>query len=384
MCLKTIYHNTYGDGSKDITERVDSCRPGYLCANPKIEELDREISCTKLQLKESKSKKERLANRMPTPYYSDQLPTTPRSMSPPTSRGSDTTDGSYHHRRRRSSFKQSYADESPYTPSSPMTIPTKLPRSASMPYGMETPPPTRGRRPIIVEEPAPRYSSDAIPIGADVYEHSSRAVPRRRDSYLSPTYRRSSISPRGYTSAEDEFASERRRRRRELRAEIGPKDVYGTSLPSRPTFSTAATYGDESRSSYSSSPASEPSPAVAAAAKNLRWADELRAEQNARIAGRPKLNRTTTGGGEPKGILKNGGHSRKTSMSDVEDELRRSVEGMGLGGATSSQRVVRDAQDDAYNERLRARLNKFSDTPREFTMGSGRRMSYYPPSTSRY
>ncbi|KAK2602929.1 hypothetical protein N8I77_009426 [Diaporthe amygdali] len=48
-CIKNIYYNVYIDGEEDVTERVNSCRPGHMCSNPIVREFDRKINCTRLQ-----------------------------------------------------------------------------------------------------------------------------------------------------------------------------------------------------------------------------------------------------------------------------------------------------------------------------------------------
>ncbi len=296
----------------------------------------------------------------------------------------------------------------PTTTSSSTSLPIPIKRASTMPYGMETPPerPERGRRPIIVEQLVPRQP--AAPAGpptatVEMVEHGGSRVQRRlsrRDSEFLLPYREHSRSPQGYGSAEDDRERrERRRRRRDARAHAA---VMPASAPSAPD----AIYGSSplSASSYGSSQGSssfappppprraatvEPSAAVAAVKKELRWEDQLRAQQNERISQRPKLGRSVTAApvqAEVKSILKNGNTSPSPSSSKTrrnssaavvsEDELAalyRSVEDMSLlhERESSTQRRAREAEEHdsaAYMDRLR---NRFSMPPRRFTAGAG-------------
>jgi len=395
MCIKTIYHNTYVGGATDITERVDSCVPGYLCANPRVREVDRALNYAKLSLTGRQS-----------PSYTDVRPSSP--LTPPGSRGSDTerrrrtgvyVDGNKYvevrHERspRRHRDRPTLAEPKhfiPRVPEPPAPRPIPIKRASTMPYGMETPP-ERGRRPIIVEErvTTPRHHSDAVPLGpVEVLEHASSG--RRRSSridadLLHPHRRRHSRSPQGYGSAEDEHERrERHRRRRERRAQAV---AMATSVP---TFTNTDVYSSSYGSSYASSPASSPivgqSPAVAAVKKELRWEDQLRAAQNARIRQRPKLSRSATVNagvsGEVKSILKKASRSpvaeprRKASADDELAELYRSVEGMNLheekreSSTERRTRLAEETDSQAYIDRLK---NRFSMPPRRYTAGTGPR-----------
>jgi len=430
MCIKTIYHNQYLDG-EEVTERTETCTPGYLCANPKVREVDRQFNYAR---KSARSSPDRRAK---TYYAEDRHIRQPSPMTPPGSRGSDTErrrlatdvflDGNRlvevrHDRspRRQRSERPVVTDSKvrikpPYAPEppAPRAIPI-MKRASTMPYGMETPPevPMRGRRPIIVEDrvPTPRkISTDAtLAPPAEIYEHATASRlqrrPTRRDSDLLYPTRRRERSPQGYGSAEDDTERrERRRRRREARVEAAG---MATSVP---TFGNTDVYGS-SPSSYGSSAASSPiigpSPAVSAVKKSLRWDDQQRAAQNARIHARPKLSRSATVNagnatqGEVKSILKKGSgstspvvdqkSSRRSSAAFADDELAtlyRSVEELKLqereASAERRARIAEEKDSDAYMDRLR---NRFSMPPRRFTAGQGtrRRTEIWYPDEGRY
>lgn len=102
MCIKTIYHNVYVDGEKDVTERIDACRSGHICSDPIVIEFDRKINCTRQQLSvtpartespssllEDRSRQQNgdyteidqpskwLKGRQPMPYHFDYRPSLP-------------------------------------------------------------------------------------------------------------------------------------------------------------------------------------------------------------------------------------------------------------------------------------------------------------------
>lgn len=394
MCIKTTYHNTYSDGTRDRTERVESCSPGFLCSNPIPDKVYRNFNCTKAELD--------MGFKSYTTDDRRGRPVTPRSISPPGSRGSDTE---RKHRRRTSIYRSDPVTISkPYVPQPPSPIPIQ--RSSTMTYGVASPP-LRGRdTPLIITDPAPRYksSSATIPIGpVEVLEHASpRRRPSRRDSsgvYLSPDLRRHSRSPQGYASAEDERERAERRRRRRENKNISSK--FSSSVPT-------PYINDGFSSSYGSSHTSDlvdPSPAATAVNKKLRWEDTERAKQNARISSRPKLSRSETlrmsaAQGEVKSILKNSnststspaGRTRASSSARDEqmDELYRSMEGLGISEReTSAQRRAREEKemaDQEQKDRLSRRFDlgpdrRFSMPPRSYTMGSGgrrRQEIFYP------
>lgn len=387
MCIKTKYYNTYVDGSVDQTERVDACSAGFLCDYPKTDKVYRTFNCLKSEVPTMQGH---------TSLYDRRgRPPTPRSISPPSSRGSDAD---RKHRRRSSIYLsdpiQIVRDTKPYAPQPPSPIP--FTRSSTMPHRLSSPP-SRGRAPIIIADPAPRYHTSAtIPIGpVEVLEHSSpRRRSSRRDSvYLSPDLgRRSSRSPQGYASAEDEREREdRRRRRREHKTQA---NLYSSSVPTR------YINGDGYASSYDSSIV-DPSPAASAVKKELRWDDIERRRQNDKISSRPKLPRTETlrqskAATEVKSILKNpsvspSGRVRASSKGEVIDDLYRSMEGLGIRDReTSAQRMAREDReraDEAQKNRLSRRFDmpgpdrRFSMPPRSYTMGSGGRRReeiFYP------
>ncbi len=405
MCLKTVYINTYADNAQDVTEKVIPCTPGYMCPNPRVEERYRRIPLTKSQFHANSF------SSLTAPYYApDRNLRPPTPVSPPGSRGSDG--------ERRLSRSNMYVsgmrvvdvsqpDRSPRRRErrvpvvpEPSTRPIPIKRASTMPYGMETPP-ERGRRPIIIEQFAPRHVSSAVPVGpVEIVEHASSRLQRRfsrRDSDFLTPYREHSRSPQGYGSAEDEQERrQRRHRRRDARVQAA---VMPASVP---TFGNTDIYGTSPASSYGSSSAGsafppppqaflEPSAAVAAVKKELRWEDQVRARQNARISQRPKLSRSATGvQGEVKSILKNSPSSSPAAAATHDDELAelyRSVEGMNLQEReASTQRRSREAEekDSAdYIDRLR---NRFSMPQRRFTIGTGakRRSEIWYPEEGRY
>lgn len=433
MCIKTIFHNQYLDG-EEVTERVETCTPGYLCANPKTREVDRKFNYPKMAARSSPDR------RASTYYAEDRHIRPPSPLTRPGSRGSDTErrrkptgfyfDGNKlvevrhdrsprrHRAERPVVLEPKQRVQPPHAPEppAPRAIPI-MKRASTMPYGMETPPevPMRGRRPIIVEErvstPA-RKASDGAPLApVEVVEHATsgrlQRRPTRRDSDLLYPTRRRERSPQGYGSAEDDTERrDRRQRRRQARAQAAG---MATSVP---TFGNTDVYGSSPSSYGSSSPSSPiigPSPAVSAVKKELRWEDQQRAVQNARIDARPKLSRSATANanaatqGEVKSILKNasGGaspvmepqkqqSSRRSSAAFADDELAdlyRSVEEMNLQEReTSSERRSRLAEEKdsaAYMDRLR---NRFSMPPRRFTAGQGvrRRTEIWYPDEGRY
>ncbi len=351
MCIRTIYHNFYADGERDITERVDSCAQGYLCASPRLREVERHMKYPKLPFNPGRQSSSSPAERRLSPtYLADGRPVTPRSISPQGSRGSDAdrapgrsqvyvngrrvVDVRQQQRqdrspRRRESWAVVVEPQRPVpqaAPEPPAPRPIPIKRSSTMPHGLDTPPPERGRRPIIVEEPAPRQPVAAAARGApvEILEHASaprlhrRPSARRPDNaFLTPHYVPRSGSPQGYGSAEDDRERrELRRRRREARAR---EAVLATSAPAfglrdlpfaaaaTSSFASTSSNGSSNRSSYASSPTisasparpaatrlAAESPAVATVKKELRWEDQLRRKQNAIIQSRPKLERSAT------------------------------------------------------------------------------------------
>ncbi|KUI54299.1 hypothetical protein VP1G_01785 [Cytospora mali] len=452
MCIKNIYHNTYIDGERDITERVETCRPGHVCTDPILREFDRKINCTRLQLAGSPGRADSpsasLRDRQPTPYYLDHQ-STPRSGDTDRER----------RRERRGSQQRIYVDGDRVTDYGlrrsnsrvePIPIP-KTRRSSTMPMPVEdgyySEPKRESRsRPIIVESSdRPRRSSSArresatVPLGPfDVLYNYGSGSSRRdqerrtRDSYMEPTrsHRRHSRSPVEVFPQDDTHNPERRRLRR-----ARPTIVDGpapTNIPADALYGSSP-YAGSYPSSYGSHrsedywtrlPTVNPqSPPMGGASKGVRWEDDPRAAQNAKISSRPKLSRsnTITGAGtgpqpnvEVKGILKNSTtatpgapKAAETGSPPAVQPLRRdqledlytSVQNLGVGEReTSTQRAARlekeeeEREEREWQERLRNRFSgrdrraSMDMPPRRFekTSRSGRRTEVFYPDGGRY
>lgn len=353
MCIKTIFHNTYSDGQFDITERVESCTPGYMCANPHVVQYNRDYGCSRQQAKASQAKTDRVPGSPSPRSVSPSSPGSSRAGTSGSGVGSDAAA-----RRTKIRMQDIYVNGTKIATTSSSTAPRPIPikRAATMTYGGMEPPPERGRRPIIVEERVPsraafaNQAGAASPVPVEVLEYSSsprrrrslrhdptilqgvrRSSSRRReegglapsampaggDDFLSPhrlPRHGADRSPQGYGSAEDEQdRTERRRRRRAARERasvmpsslpaFGNTDVFGSSLESSAGVSSASPRFASASTSASSSPSASPaasataasaSPAVSAVKKELRWEDEMRRRQNERINMRPKLSRSQT------------------------------------------------------------------------------------------
>lgn len=410
MCIKNIYHNVYSDGTRDVTEKVDTCRSGYMCSDPAIREFDRKINCTKLQLSGSPGRGvSPLKDRQPTPYYAEY-------------------ESDRERRRRKRSSKGIYVDgdratdygirkKEKHTPTSPgpIAIP-KMRRASTMPTADYYPERREARsRPVVIDNSNRRNSfrqeSAAVPVGpVDVLYNYGSPSRKTRDSYLEPprAHRRSSRSPVEVYATDDE--QERRRRRRSTKATVSPEipggisadAVYGSS-PYGGSYGSSygSTAGNSGHNAWTPLPVvvtNSSSPSGRAGTppvrKELRWEDELRAQQNARISTRPKLSRsaTVTGAGtgavHPQGILKNTGAAAPAVQRDVPEELYSSLRGLGIEEReTSAQRKLRQEreQDREYNDRLR---NRFSMPPRRFAVEkgsrSGRRTEVFYPEEGAY
>lgn len=450
MCIKNIYHNTYIDGGRDITERVDACRSGHMCNDPTVREFDRKLNCTKLQLSGSPGRMDALSSslkdRQPTPYYSEHL-------SSPLSKEAERE----RRREKRASQQRVYIDgdrvidyglRRSNSRAEPIPIP-KPRRSSTMPidegYYSETRRDSRAR-PIIVENgDRPRRSSSArresstMALGPyDVlYNYNSgssrRELEKRRDSYLEPTrsHRRNSRSPVEVFTQDDAPNRERRRLRR-----AKPTIVDGPALTGIPADALygSSPYGGSYPSSYGSHRSddywnrlptvNDQSPPKPSTPKGVRWEDDMRAVQNARISSRPKLGRsnTITGAGtgsnlhgEVKGILKNSNAASPGAAKTAEagsppavqpllrrDEmadLRNSVRSMGIDEReTPAQRQARrereerEREEKDWEDRLRNRFSgrdrraSFDMPPRTFekTSRGGRRTEVFYPGEGRY
>lgn len=350
MCRKTIYYNTYGDGAEDVTERVDTCRPGLMCSRPEVQQYRRSFPFTKLQGRSAPEPASSMADRKPTPYHRPDfhlsvLPPTPRrSKSPSPSRrresgvyvnGSKIAD--VNRRRQSTAARDSHVVDDrftrgrvvvvPHAPEPPAPRPA-IKRSNTMPT-------------FVDQQPTRRLSSREVPIGpVRILEDLGR-----RNSTYQPQRRARSPSPQRATFV-DEEREERRRRRAERRASA----AIHSAMPVGSDFTQA-------------SAATHPLSASAAARKELRWKDQVEAEiaaQNRRIAGRPKPHVHQ----EVKGIL-------KKSAGDNDDgaygELRSAVERLDIrSGATRREgpKEKENREEKKYWDRLRGRFEEPSDRRR--------------------
>ncbi|KAB5569949.1 hypothetical protein GE09DRAFT_1101153 [Coniochaeta sp. 2T2.1] len=301
MCRKTIYYNTYGDGSEDVTERVDTCRPGKMCAYPERKEYRRQFRFTKLGGASSPETPVSLADRRPTPYVTDflELPPTPRSKSPSPSRKRES--GVYIngekvaniHAPRKSEKRRNHVVVHAPEPPSPIR-PATIKRHSTMPADyvvIENEAAGRGRHGGRHSTTARGNSSRDIPVGfAGILDDmgSSRPV---EDVYLSPA-----VSP---------------------------------PTPNRKEVHFTPTGVDPARESA------------------IR-------RQNERIARRPKLHQ------EVKGILKKDSSSIHPQVvvpdnNNEYDELRRAVGQMDIQKVPD---VRREYSDPQYWDRLRGRFEE--------------------------
>ncbi|OIW33144.1 hypothetical protein CONLIGDRAFT_163300 [Coniochaeta ligniaria NRRL 30616] len=336
MCRKTIYYNTYGDGSEDVTERVDTCRPGKMCSHPERREYRRQFRFTKLGTSSPETPVS-LADRRPTPYATDflELPPTPRSKSPSPSRKQES--GVYVngekianiHNPRKEKRRSHVVVHAPEPPSPVRPV---LKRHSTLPADyvvIENE--ARGRH---SRHPTRRNSSREVPVGPVriLDDLSSRhSSPSRRSASPRPVhYREHARTPRGY-----DYVDDRRKSRRSSAYYPRGEDVYMTPAASPP------------------------------ARKEVHFtdADPVRdgiRQQNERIRRRPKLHQ------EVKGILK-----KDAAVPENEyDALRRAVGQMDIHPSSQPQ-MRREASDPQYWDRLRDRFEE----PRE-----RRRKSrvYYP------
>lgn len=360
MCRKTIYYNTYGDGSEDVTERVDTCRPGKMCSHPERREYRRQFRFTKLGVSSPETPAS-LADRRPTPYATAAdflaLPPTPRSKSPSPSRKHES--GVYvngekvaHIQAPRKERRRNHVVVHAPEPPSPITTarPAALRRHSTMPaaadYVVVENEPSRGRvhgRHAAAGRSRNSSSREVLDGMGGSSRHSS---PSRRSASPRPAhYREHARTARGYEYLDSERAERRKSRR--------------SSSYYRP---------EEGRDAYMT-PAASPQPPVR---KEVHFtADPVRESirrQNERIARRPKLHQ------EVKGILKKEGAAAAAPPPVVVseyDELRRAVGQMDIHPSSRQPRLRSELSDPQYWERLRDRFEE----PRE-----RRRKSrvYYP------
>jgi hypothetical protein len=355
MCRKTIYYNTYGDGSEDVTERVETCRPGKMCSHPERREYRRQFRFTKLGMSSPETPAS-LADRRPTPYATAtdflELPPTPHSKSPSPSRKRES--GVYVNNEKISNIHAPRKDNRRnhvvvHAPEPPSPVRPTIKRHSTMPADF-----------VVIENDARgrhsrhnndnpttatrRNSSREVRILDDMgSRHSS---PSRRSASPRPAhYREHSRTARGYEYLDSERA-ERRKSRRSSSYYVRPEDVYATPAASPPP---AAAFRKEVHFTTTADPVRE----------GVR-------QQNERIARRPKLHQ------EVKGILKK---EAATAPANEYDELRRAVGQMDIHPSSQQQQPPRrlrsELSDPQYWDRLRDRFEE----PRE-----RRRKSrvYYP------
>lgn len=353
MCRVTVYYNTYGDGTRDVTERVDTCRSGKMCSHPERREVSRNFMFSKLAVKASPEAPSSVAERKPTPYHTDflQLPPTPRSKTPSPSRkhesgvyvnGTKVADLNTKREKRHSSRREPPVVVHAPEPPAPRPF---LKRSSTMPSSQHIVVEERGRRHRDSVAQPPKTSSREIAVGPvrileSLGDHGRSNSGSRRSASPRPTYHREhSRSARGYDYRDQEVT-----RKERVTTSRRASSFYGEG--------SLASTQRRAKDVYMTPP---PEVQVVPPKKELRWEDQVRAQQNERIARRPKLHQ------EVKGILK------KEEPVAEYDDLRRAVGKMDIH---SSQRRVREG-DEEYFDRLRSRFEE----PRE-----RRRRSkvYYP------
>lgn len=437
MCLKRVYYNTYGDGSEDVTERVDTCRPGKMCSSPEVRKYERKFRFTKLEDPTKLEPASSLADRKPTPYHAEphiQLPPTPdtseeegsgaqsaasasrkpRSRSPGTYvNGIRIADVSGTRGRAAKRYSHVSHTREPSPPRPKLKRHSTTPASGTVVVQQDRQP--RGRE----RASSRRDRSRDVAVGPfslceDLGRRSSRdrardeSPPRRRhhhphDSHHSKDHKyqaeRPAPPPPSSSSASSVAATKNipkvnivfvddEREARRMRRAKERRHTYDDAVDgkhSSTTFSHRhAAHGDD-----------EP------ARKSLRWQDEVEAEraaQNARIASRSK-----TAAPIVKGILK---HATGTDAATTRersgsgsgsggpkiDDLRRAVRGMdipkgkgkgaGAGGRPrAASGSAREDGDGAYYDRLRGR---FDLDPRGEGRERQRRSRVYYPGEGLY
>ncbi|KAL1840188.1 hypothetical protein VTJ49DRAFT_718 [Mycothermus thermophilus] len=359
MCLTKVYYNTYADGAQDITEKDYPCRDGRRCSRPDVRRYERKFPFSKLSdLKDGSHRS--LADRQPTPYFSDRTPGSAKS----TSKSHRRDSGVYLNGSSKSyDYSDPYGyDAYGYRSSSSRRDPRddydssrgRHKRSSTTPHIVYLDRDGTGDK-------RSRSSSRDIPLGlvplADEYgrrhrRHSSSSRERSDDKYSRDHdyARRRTDDPAGYTLISD--ADERRHRRRRNSTSSYPdpfsstsvSDPYAAYLPRR-SNSTVIHHSDGTTSTAATRPE-----------KHIRWEDQVRRRrdaQNAEIASRAPAYSSSLSGGSttlvdtslgaspPKGILKRsdstGKSSKKGKGREVEEDieaLRRSIERMELPPST--------------------------------------------------
>jgi hypothetical protein len=379
MCIKTITIDTYPDGRTSAWEVVETCRPGssHLCSHPRVKEVRRLINNSSPRLSTGID----FMRLPPSPRLTPSPRHSPRHSPTPSASGSDG-----HRRREHKSTLYTYVNgEKVYEQElgrRSSRIETAEPRHRHHHIrDHHVPIRTRDPRAVEVIQPAPRarYVPDApvprlsrsstmptrqefvvIPERRTTANTSRRVVPpplttapipglSRRASAAYPTQSHHQTTPTTpFILVDDERERADRRRRREER---------------RASAHIAAT-----------------SAAATAVQKELRWEDEQRAAQNARIAQRPAaVPKVYQQPQEPRGILKTppasprmDGYTRPAVEVVVPEReragIRRSVTGLEIQEALEARRARREERE--LKDRLAARLNR-GNASRVYYPGEG-------------
>ncbi|KAL2270500.1 hypothetical protein VTJ83DRAFT_2684 [Remersonia thermophila] len=364
MCLTKVYYNTYADGAEDITEKEYPCREGRGCSHPEVRRYDRKFPFSKLSDRKDGSHRG-LADRQPTPYFSDRTPGSAKSSSKSRHRDS----GMY---LTGSSTAYDYSDPYGYDTYGYRTTTTssssRRKRSSDAPRIVYLDrDDTSSKR--------SRSASRDIPLDLDEYGSSSRrhhrhhdhrhssSSSRDRDRDRSDDYaRRRADDPAGYTLISD--ADERRHRRRRSSISGYPDALTASASASDPYAAAGAYLPRRSNSTVvHRSDGSIARPSTATTTKHIRWEDEVRSRreaQNAEIASRaPAYSSSLSGGSStlvdaalglpssspPKGILKRSGSTGKGNGT-----------GTGTGGGGTRKGKGRDEEEVAALARSLERM----------------------------
>lgn len=352
MCTQEISHNTYASGARpDVTETVHLCSKGF-CAVPKIKEIWQELP------DKSSRSEPRYGGYLPA-----HLPPTPRESKEPSPVGK--RDSGYLHGTRFSEPSRSSRHNDDYSNYKYGSSPTDSKNKSDV-Y----------TRPSVVLTQT---------LGVPHEDKTRRRSPHERDP--SPKrgpaipYREHSKSDRGYDAIVTNLADEDRRRRRAHKSSDAVSTTATTGIPtsSRPPLSSSnpGRYGSSpngpsgmdsirrrnSVSSRNDDTGRTHRPRTAsggsrsrASSVGVRFADEVESkirQQNAEIASRSNKPSTEQGTNQPelKGILKKPAGAREESNerskekkgkgAEVDmtvEELKRSVESLGLRGSSSRDR----------------------------------------------
>lgn len=328
-----------------------------------------------------------LDERLPTPYHFDFKPAPRpererRKERRPSSRDYYYSDGG---RAEDYGLRRS---NSLHGPSQPIPIPPR--RSNTMHDDNRWR--ESGDRPRVMQRGSSRKESDDVPLGFYdlLYNHgagSSRHGDRDRyavkDSrYAEPSRtkapRRRSESPMEVRYKDDDYYRERPALRRK------PKIIHQDSFRPEVMYGSSPLVGSFESSSYGSRRPSTSNGASQSPPKSVRWGDDPRAAQNAKISNRtPKLSRSATiasgagtgshAAGDVKSILKRTGEDEPAAATtapavqdlsrDQYEALYRSSAGvMGAGDDRATSPPRRAKEEDALDsagmiEGLRRRMN---------------------------